>query len=122
MSGVGGNLGHDFAACLGAPYLFRWRRGEIVSWDQPFFDPIRLPWRGISINHSLTMCPQAQNDLGSFILGRRANARGGSMEQTAMSGREMQADANLLSAIAMMIGGALGAGLPMALVIIWLCA
>jgi hypothetical protein len=40
---VRGNLGHDFAARLGAPYLFRWRRGEIVSWDQPFFDPIRLP-------------------------------------------------------------------------------
>ena len=39
-----------------------------------------------------------------------------------MSGREIQADANLLSAIAMMIVGALGAGLPMALVIIWLCA
>lgn len=34
-----------------------------------------------SINHSLTMCVQAQNDLRSFILGRRANARGGSMEQ-----------------------------------------
>lgn len=39
-----------------------------------------------------------------------------------MSTREMQADANLLSAFAMMIVGALGAGLPMALVIIWLCS
>jgi hypothetical protein len=39
-----------------------------------------------------------------------------------MSVREMQADANLLSAFAMMIVGALGGGLPMALVIIWLCA
>jgi len=39
-----------------------------------------------------------------------------------MSMREMQADANLLSAFAMMIVGALGAGLPMALVIIWLCS
>jgi hypothetical protein len=39
-----------------------------------------------------------------------------------MSVREMQADANLLSAFALMIAGALGAGLPMALVIIWFCA
>ncbi len=31
----------------------------------------------IAINHSLTMCLHAQTDLGSFILGRRANARGG---------------------------------------------
>jgi hypothetical protein len=76
----------------------------------------------IAINHSLTMCLQAQNHLGSFILGRRANARGGLDGANGMSGREMQADANLLSAIAMMIVGALGAGLPMALVIIWLCA
>ena len=33
-----------------------------------------------------------------------------------MSGREIQAEANLLSAFALMIVGALGAGLPMALV------
>jgi hypothetical protein len=39
-----------------------------------------------------------------------------------MSVREMQADANLLSAFALMIAGALGTGLPIALVIIWLCA
>jgi hypothetical protein len=76
----------------------------------------------IAINHSLTMCLQARNDLGSFILGRRANARGGLDGANGMSGREIQADTNLLSAIAMMIVGALGAGLPIALVIIWLCA
>lgn len=39
-----------------------------------------------------------------------------------MSGREIQADDNVLSAFASMIGGALGVGLPMALVIIWICS
>jgi hypothetical protein len=39
-----------------------------------------------------------------------------------MSGREIQADDNLLSALASMIGGALGVGLPIALVIIWVCS
>jgi hypothetical protein len=41
---------------------------------------------------------------------------------TAMVGRDVQADANLLSAFALMIGGALGLGLPMTLVIIWICS
>ena len=36
--------------------------------------------------------------------------------------REMPCEANLLSAFALMIGGALGTGLPMALLIIWLCS
>ena len=39
-----------------------------------------------------------------------------------MSGHEVQADANLLSAFAMMIGGALGVALPMTIVIIWICS
>jgi hypothetical protein len=39
-----------------------------------------------------------------------------------MSGREAQAEANLLLAFALMIGGALGVALPMALVIIWVCS
>jgi hypothetical protein len=39
-----------------------------------------------------------------------------------MSGREIQADDNLLSAFASMIGGALGVGLPVARVIIWICS
>ena len=39
-----------------------------------------------------------------------------------MSSREVQADDNLLSAFALMIGGALGVGFPMALVIIWICS
>lgn len=39
-----------------------------------------------------------------------------------MSGREIQVDDNLLSAFASMIAGALGVGLPMALVIIWVCS
>ena len=39
-----------------------------------------------------------------------------------MSSREVQADDNLLSAFALMIGGALVVGIPMALVIIWVCS
>jgi hypothetical protein len=39
-----------------------------------------------------------------------------------MSGREVRADANLLSAFAMMIGGALSVGFPMPIVIIWICS
>ena len=39
-----------------------------------------------------------------------------------MSRYEVQAEANLLSAFALMIGGALGAALPMAIVIIWICS
>jgi ParB-like nuclease domain len=39
-----------------------------------------------------------------------------------MSGHEVQADANLLSAFTMMIGGALGAAAPMTIVIIWICS
>jgi hypothetical protein len=39
-----------------------------------------------------------------------------------MSKRAVQADDNLLSAFALMVGGALGVGLPMALVIIWVCS
>jgi hypothetical protein len=39
-----------------------------------------------------------------------------------MSRREAQAEDNLLSAFALTIGGAFGIGLPMALVIIWLCS
>jgi hypothetical protein len=41
---------------------------------------------------------------------------------TAMSGHEMQAEASLLSALALMIGGALGVALPMTIVIIWICS
>jgi hypothetical protein len=39
-----------------------------------------------------------------------------------MVGREVPADANLISAFAMIIGGALGIGLPMTLVIVWICS
>jgi len=39
-----------------------------------------------------------------------------------MSRHEVQIETNLLSAFALMIGGALGAGLPIALVIIWICS
>ena len=37
-----------------------------------------------------------------------------------MSGHEVQADANLLSAFALMIGGAFSVALPMTMVIIWI--
>jgi hypothetical protein len=39
-----------------------------------------------------------------------------------MLGREVQADPNLLSAFAMILGGAVGIGLPVTLVIIWVCS
>jgi hypothetical protein len=39
-----------------------------------------------------------------------------------MSGREVQADANLLSAFTLMIGGALGVAVPMTVLIIWICS
>jgi hypothetical protein len=39
-----------------------------------------------------------------------------------MSGREVQADANLLSALASIIVRALGIGIAMALVIVWVCS
>ena len=46
----------------------------------------------------------------------------GARRSNGMSGREIQAEANLLSAFTLMIVGAFGAGLPMALVIIWACS
>jgi hypothetical protein len=39
-----------------------------------------------------------------------------------MTGRELQYEGNLLSAFASMIGGAIGIGLPLALLIIWVCS
>jgi hypothetical protein len=39
-----------------------------------------------------------------------------------MSGIEEQADANLLSAFALTIGGAIGVALPLTIVIIWICS
>lgn len=46
----------------------------------------------------------------------------GGLMENGMSRRELHADGNLLSAFALMIAGALGIGLPMALLIIWICA
>ena len=51
----------------------------------------------------------------------RGNARGAPWSN-GMSGREVQADVNVLSAFALMIGGALGIGLPITLIIIWVCS
>jgi hypothetical protein len=39
-----------------------------------------------------------------------------------MSSRELRAEDNLLSAFALMVGGALGVGAPLTLIIIWLCS
>jgi hypothetical protein len=39
-----------------------------------------------------------------------------------MSGRELRSEGNLLSDFASMIGGAIGIGIPLALLIIWLCS
>jgi hypothetical protein len=39
-----------------------------------------------------------------------------------MSGRAAQCDRNFLSAFALMIGGAFAVGLPLAVVIVWICA
>jgi hypothetical protein len=39
-----------------------------------------------------------------------------------MYGPALQSDGNLLSAFALMMGGALGVALPVALVVIWICA
>jgi hypothetical protein len=54
-------------------------------------------------------------------VGRRAVLVGARWSE-GMSSREVQADENLLSAFASMIGGALVVGFPMALVIIWVCS
>jgi hypothetical protein len=76
--------------------------------------------RGGGINLLLTI--RAEPALDSFSLPCAAGAaRGQSMEQV-MSGRQLQAGADLLSAFAIMIGGAFGVGLSMALVIIWVCS
>jgi hypothetical protein len=42
--------------------------------------------------------------------------------ETSMSQGDVRPEANLLSAFALAIVGALAAGLPMALVIIWVCS
>jgi hypothetical protein len=39
-----------------------------------------------------------------------------------MSGNQPQADANLLSAFALTVGGAVGVALPLTIVIIWICS
>jgi hypothetical protein len=46
----------------------------------------------------------------------------GARRSNSMAERMVRADANLLTAFALMIGGALGVGFPMALVIIWICS
>lgn len=48
--------------------------------------------------------------------------RAGAQWSNGMSGHEVQADANLLSAFALIIGGALGVAFPMTVVIIWICS
>jgi hypothetical protein len=55
------------------------------------------------------------------IIGRRAMPVGAQWSN-GMSRREVQADANLVSAVGLIIGGTLGIGLPVTLVIIWICS
>ena len=49
------------------------------------------------------------------------DSRGGSWRD-GMTERELRFEGNLLSAFASMIGGAIGVGVPLALLIIWLCS
>jgi hypothetical protein len=46
----------------------------------------------------------------------------GALWSGGMSRRAVQAEENLLSALALMIANVLGVGLPMALLIIWICS
>ena len=54
--------------------------------------------------------------------GQAVAARGLGPMEPRMSGNEAQAHANWLLALAMMVGGALGVALPMALFIVWICS
>jgi len=67
----------------------------------------------------MTACPVGF--FQSFIFRGMGSACGGSWSH-GMLLRELQAGASLLSAFAAMIGGAVGVGLPMALIIIWVCS
>ena len=46
----------------------------------------------------------------------------GARRSDVMSARELQVGTGLLLDFAMMLGGALGIGVPMALAIIWVCS
>jgi hypothetical protein len=71
----------------------------------------------VSASVSITNLPDG-DFLDPLFLGQWAMPVGAQWSH-GMSVRELQAGANLLSAFALMIGGALGVGLPMTLVIIW---
>jgi hypothetical protein len=49
------------------------------------------------------------------------NSRGGSWSN-GMTGRELRYGENLLAASASIVGGAIGIGVPLTLLIIWLCS
>jgi hypothetical protein len=61
------------------------------------------------------------NNFEGGHLGRRAMPEAAQWSND-MVGREVTTDRNLLSAFVMIIGGALGIGLPMTLVIVWICS
>jgi hypothetical protein len=71
--------------------------------------------------HSIVVTTLPQRAFVPFIRGRRAMPVG-ARRSNVMSRREVQAETNLLSAFALMLGGTLAAGLPMALLIIWVCS
>jgi hypothetical protein len=69
---------------------------------------------------AITACPKSQF-FDRSSLGDGASSSGAQWSNV-MSSRELRAEDNLLSAFALMIGGALGVGVPVALIIIWLCS
>ena len=80
---------------------------------------------GILDRQMIGMTPlQLPLDAVYFLLTMRVHLAygAGARWSNGMSVHEVQADANLLSAFALMIGGALGVAFPMTVVIIWICS
>jgi len=103
----------------GAIALLRQRHGVNVFLTIRIQPQIALVRASACIRNVVTSLPSAC--FLSFILGRRAMPVGARWSG-GMSRRVVQAEANLLSAFALMIASTLGVGLPMALVIIWICS
>jgi hypothetical protein len=63
-------------------------------------------------------------DTVNFLLTMRIHLAcgAGARWSNSMSGNEEQADANLLSAFVLTIGGAVGVALPLTIMIIWICS
>jgi hypothetical protein len=125
----------DWSALLGSGFSFSKKPNILIRATGP---QRKRPGRRYDVNLFLTIkiepqiaavrasvriwsrpCPDAC--FLSFILGRRA-VLAGALWSSGMSRRVVQAEANLLSAFALTIAGTLGVGLPMTLVIIWICS